>query len=122
MSLRCPRDGQVVAHGDVVAVFDSPVGLVVVIDGWYGHGRRECPCGWSAAIVSPAHAPWPVDPGRRGRNLPAAGETRVPCGTDSGYRTHHRRGEPPCAACRDAHRVAAALRRQGRPVPLAPVA
>lgn len=32
--------------------------------------------------------------------------TSSPCGTDSGYRRHHRDGEPACDACRAAHTAA----------------
>lgn len=31
--------------------------------------------------------------------------TRESCGTTTGYRTHHKRGEWPCDACREAKKA-----------------
>ena len=39
------------------------------------------------------------------------GRTVARCGTESGYRTHHRLGEGPCLACRDAKAAADRARR-----------
>lgn len=43
-----------------------------------------------------------------------ARQTRPPCGTDAGMRSHNRYGEPACEPCKQAHRVASAERRARR--------
>lgn len=37
-----------------------------------------------------------------------------PCGTEAAYRRHYRRGEKPCAACREANRRASQARYEAR--------
>lgn len=41
-------------------------------------------------------------------------ETAAQCGTDSGSKAHHRRGEKPCGDCREAHRVYKAQQRKAQ--------
>lgn len=85
--------------------------------------RQEC-LDWALTYREP-HGVWGgLSPGERarlrpGRPVPASLSRRVPPrkkpinhGTAGGYAAHHRRHEPMCQPCRDAHQAAKPRRRR----------
>ncbi len=66
-----------------------------------GHALCRACARWAWVQARKTGAPPPAP--ASGRKAPTV---RDSCGTQAGYRAHYRRGESPCAACREANSVA----------------